>query len=73
MDSPRVAGNPFAMMTHPQAVVAAMEASERLRALRRRVCRPLDRVGLGEGPAAADAAEGWADDAELPHGAAGDA
>lgn len=62
MQSPRAVSNPFALMTNPQAVVAAMEASDRLRALRRRVCRPLDHVGLGDAPAAADA--GWADDAE---------
>ncbi len=62
MQSPRAVSNPFALMTNPQAVVAAMEASDRLRALRRRVCRPLDHVGLDDAPAAADA--GWADDAE---------
>lgn len=59
MHSPRAVSNPFALMTNPQAVVAAMEASDRLRALHRRVCRPLDRVGLGEGGAAADSADGW--------------
>ncbi|WP_162910271.1 hypothetical protein [Azohydromonas sediminis] len=64
MHSPRVVSNPFALMTNPQAVVAAMEASDRLRALRRRVCRPLDRIGLGEGGAAADAADGWGNDPE---------
>lgn len=65
MHSPRVVSNPFALMTNPQAVVAAMEASDRLRALRRRVCRPLDRIGLGEGGGVADAADdGGGDDAE---------
>ena len=35
--------NPFTMMTDPQAIVQAMEFSERLSRLQRRVCRPLDR------------------------------
>jgi hypothetical protein len=64
MHSPRVVSNPFALMTNPQAVVAAMEASDRLRALRRRVCRPLDRIGLGEGGGMAEAAGDWGDEPE---------
>lgn len=35
--------NPFTMMTDPQAIVQAVERSERLNRLQRRVCRPLDR------------------------------
>jgi hypothetical protein len=35
--------NPFTMMTDPQAIVQALESSERLSRLQRRVCRPLDR------------------------------
>ncbi|HEV8690762.1 MAG TPA: hypothetical protein VGQ91_10730 [Ideonella sp.] len=35
--------NPFTMMTDPDAIVQAMERSERLNRLQRRVCRPLDR------------------------------
>lgn len=62
MPSPRALSHPFALMTNPQAVVAAMEASERLRALRRRVCRPLDHIGLGDASPQADAADTWADD-----------
>lgn len=54
MQIPRVASNPFALMTHPQAVVAAVEASERLRSLRSRVCRPLDKVGFGHPDARED-------------------
>lgn len=34
--------NPFAMMIDPQAVLQAVERSERLQRLQRRVCRPLD-------------------------------
>lgn len=39
--SPRL--NPFTMMMNPEAILAAMERSERLQGLQRRVCRPLDR------------------------------
>ncbi len=36
--------NPFMLMLNPEGVIAAMEASERLKQLNRRECRPLDRV-----------------------------
>ena len=42
--------NPFALMIDPQAVLAQIEASDRLERLHRRVCRPLDKPLLG-GPA----------------------
>jgi hypothetical protein len=35
--------NPFALMMDPQAVLEAMERSERLNCLQSRVCRPLDK------------------------------
>lgn len=35
--------NPFALMMDPEAVLAAMERSERLNRLQSRVCRPLDK------------------------------
>jgi hypothetical protein len=35
--------NPFALMMDPQAVLKAMEGSERLNRLHSRVCRPLDK------------------------------
>ncbi len=37
------ASHPFALMMDPQAVLAAMERSERLQHLQRRICRPLDK------------------------------
>ena len=37
------AANPFALMMNPQAIVEAIEHSERLERLQRRVCRPLDK------------------------------
>ena len=40
--SPAVA-NPFVMLTAPETILQAVEKSERLNGLERRVCRPLDR------------------------------
>lgn len=36
--------NPFMLMINPEVVLAAMEKSERLSALNRHLCRPLDRA-----------------------------
>ncbi len=36
--------NPFMLMLEPEVVIAMMEKSERLAALNRHTCRPLDRV-----------------------------
>lgn len=41
------AANPFLLMMNPEAVLRAVESSERLRALDRHVCRPLDKPMLG--------------------------
>jgi hypothetical protein len=44
--------NPFALLTDPEAIFRALEASPRLESLNRRICRPLDRAqreGNGEG------------------------
>jgi hypothetical protein len=35
------------LMLHPEAVLAAVEKSERLGALNRQMCRPLDRIVPG--------------------------
>lgn len=35
--------NPFMLLVHPEAVLAAVEKSERLGRLNRHLCRPLDR------------------------------
>lgn len=35
--------NPFALMMEPEAVLQAVERSDRLNRLQRRVCRPLDK------------------------------
>ena len=46
--------NPFALMIDPQAVLAQIEASDRLERLHRRVCRPLDKPLLGGAPDGGD-------------------
>jgi hypothetical protein len=43
MRQTQIAANPFMMMMTPELVLNAMERSERLNGLARRVCRPLDR------------------------------
>ncbi|MFM2450117.1 MAG: hypothetical protein RIS44_2567 [Pseudomonadota bacterium] len=43
MHKSEVNANPFALMMNPEAVVAAMNRSERLRRLTSHVCRPLDK------------------------------
>lgn len=43
MQPTRIASNPFALMMNPDAVLRAMEGSDRLQRLQRRVCRPLDK------------------------------
>ncbi len=46
--------NPFMLMINPEVVLAAMEKSERLGALNRHLCRPLDRAAAAS-PAGAEA------------------
>lgn len=56
MKQDTLAHNPFMMMLSPETVVAAMERSEKLGRLNRRMCHPLDRMpapGTGS-PAAGD-------------------
>ena len=43
MQTQTLRADPFAMLISPDEVVAAMQGSDRLRSLTRRVCRPLDR------------------------------
>ena len=38
--------NPFTMMMDPETILQAVERSERLNRLQRRVCRPLDKPQL---------------------------
>jgi hypothetical protein len=57
MAYPSSAGNPFLLMLNPEVVLAAIESSERLSKLDRRMCRPLDRHVVSGQPAD-DAAPG---------------
>lgn len=43
MQTSEILANPFSLMMNPAEVVAAVERSERLDRLQRRVCRPLDK------------------------------
>jgi hypothetical protein len=43
MDKSLLVANPFALMMNPRDVVEAMERSDRLGRLQRRVCKPLDK------------------------------
>jgi hypothetical protein len=43
MNTQHHANHPFALMVNAQEVLAAMECSERLQHLQRRICRPLDK------------------------------
>jgi hypothetical protein len=56
----QVAANPFALMTNPEAIFAAMATSDRLQRLNSRMCRPLDKV---QPPKPDDASLRAADDA----------
>lgn len=54
----QLVSNPFSLLMNPQAVLDAMEKSERLGQLASRICRPLDKIP-GAAPEAdvAEAAE----------------
>lgn len=43
MEHKTAVSDPFALMMNPEAVLAAVERSERLQRLQRHVCRPLDK------------------------------
>jgi hypothetical protein len=43
MDWMTAAANPFALLTAPEAIFAAIERSERLARLQSTICRPLDK------------------------------
>lgn len=49
------AADPFSLLVDPQAVQRALEGSQRLECLNRRICRPLDRTVVPK-PAGEDSA-----------------
>jgi hypothetical protein len=53
--APEIA-NPFALLTNPEAIFRAVEASPRLESLNRRICRPLDRAHRDDAAEGHDAA-----------------
>lgn len=67
--------DPFAMMMDLQGVVQAMERSDRLARLQRRICRPLDKPLGAAGAGERDAFDGAIDaqsEPEEPGSAPGD-
>lgn len=64
-----ISANPFALLMDPQAVIAAVERSERLGHLKSRICRPLDKplIPHADADTEADAAvDAASDSAEEP-------
>ena len=54
----QLVSNPFSLLMNPQAVLEALEKSERLGQLASRICRPLDKIpGVPDAAAVAEAAE----------------
>lgn len=64
MHSVSLASNPFALLTDPEAILRAVESSQPLESLNRRVCRPLDRLHRDENGAEAVAESGMDTQAE---------
>jgi hypothetical protein len=48
MTEPQIVPNPFELMMNPQAVLQAIESSQRLESLQRRIYRPLDKPLLAK-------------------------
>lgn len=64
-----IAANPFALLTDPESIFRAVEASQRLEGLARRICRPLDRAPKGEGNGEEQTHEAAAHDAAIERAA----
>ena len=67
MDNSPLASNPFALMMNPAEVIQAMERSDRLGRLQRRICKPLDKPVIPRAPdelSAYDHAVDGTDDAQ---------
>jgi hypothetical protein len=64
LKSPLVS-NPFALMMDPAAVVQAMETSDRLGRLQRRICKPLDKPVTVRASAEVDAFDHEVDEVEI--------
>ena len=66
MSTTQLAANPFALMMDPQAVLAAVERSERLSRLTSRICRPLDKGAAPTPDAQANEVDGSDDPSVEP-------
>lgn len=67
MEKSTLASNPFALMMHPEDVLHAMEHSDRLGRLQRRICKPLDKpAGVRAPGELADFDHGVDDEADPP-------
>jgi hypothetical protein len=66
MDKSPLVSNPFALMMHPDAVFQAMETSDRLSRLQRRICRPLDKPLIPCTPDEVSAFDREVEDAIVP-------
>ena len=64
MDKSLLVSNPFALMMNPDDVLQAMQHSERLSRLSRRICKPLDKPLVPKAGAEVDAFDHEVDDSE---------
>ena len=64
MDKSSLVSNPFALMMNPEDVVQAMERSDRLSRLQRRICKPLDKPTIPHAPEEVTAYDHEIDDSE---------
>jgi hypothetical protein len=64
MDKSSLVSNPFALMMNPEDVVQAMERSDRLSRLQRRICKPLDKPAIPHAPEDVTAYDHEIDDSE---------
>jgi len=65
MNLTSVSNNPFALMTSPEMVFAALELSDRLSRLKSTICRPLDKP-RAEKPNASSEFDAAVDATEIP-------
>ena len=66
MLSSPIANNPFALMMDPEAVLRALESSDRLSRLQSRICRPLDKPLIARVGAEVAEFDRTVDNIELP-------
>lgn len=67
METTTAERNPFMLLVQPEAVLAAIEKSERLESLNRHLCRPLDRPAPGTARPEADGAPDADDEEGAPN------